>query len=62
MLLELTDGYNNQVMENWSFGVQHRPQIGQKGQNDEKVKYTRFECLTMLHTHFTMHMALWVGL
>jgi hypothetical protein len=61
-VLELIDDYNDQVMETRSFGVQTRPQLGQKEQNDEKVKYARFECLTMLHTPFTMYMELWFAL
>jgi hypothetical protein len=42
-VLELIDSYNDQVMETWSFGVQPRPQTGQKEPNVEKVKYPRFE-------------------
>jgi hypothetical protein len=58
-VLELIDGNLDQVMKTWSFGVQHRPQTSQKEQNCEKGYVCRFECLNMLHTPSTMHMALW---
>jgi hypothetical protein len=61
-VLELINGYNDQVMETWNFGVQSRPQTCQKEQNVEKVKYIRFKCLNMLHTPFSMHMVLWFAL
>jgi hypothetical protein len=44
------------------FRVQHQAQIGQKEQHDEKVKYERLEHLNMLHTPFTMLLALWFAL
>jgi hypothetical protein len=28
----------------------------------KKAKYVRFECFTMLHTPFTMHIPLWFSL
>jgi hypothetical protein len=35
-MLELINGKLDQVMEIWSFGVQHRAQTGQKKQNCEE--------------------------
>jgi hypothetical protein len=35
-VLELIDGYNGQLMETWSFGVQPLPQTGQKGKTMKK--------------------------
>jgi hypothetical protein len=35
-VLDLINGNLEQVLETLSFGVQHRPQIGQKEQNDEE--------------------------
>jgi hypothetical protein len=37
-VLELIDGYNDQVMKTWSFGVQPQHQIGQKEQNNQKCE------------------------
>jgi hypothetical protein len=58
-VLELMDGNLDQVIEPWSFGVQHRPQIRQKKQNNEEGSICRFECSHMLYTPSTMQMALW---
>jgi hypothetical protein len=33
-----------------------------RSQTMKKVKYARFECLTRLHTPFTMHTTLWFDL
>jgi hypothetical protein len=33
-----------------------------KGKTVKRVNYARFECLNMLHTLFTMHLALWFAL
>jgi hypothetical protein len=35
-VLELIYDKLNQVLETWSFGVQHRPQTVQKEENDDK--------------------------
>jgi hypothetical protein len=35
-MLELINRKQDKVMATWSFGVQHRPQTGQKEQNDEE--------------------------
>jgi hypothetical protein len=56
------DNFRVQVVSTLHFGVQSRSQTGQKVQNNEKVKYARFECLTMSHAPFTMYMALWFAL
>jgi hypothetical protein len=44
--------------------LESNPEIKQakKGKTVKKVKYARFEYLNMLHTPFTMHLALWFAL
>jgi hypothetical protein len=59
MILGLINGKVDQVMETWSFEVQHQPQTCQKEQNSEEGYVCRFEYSTMLHTPSTTHMALW---
>jgi hypothetical protein len=49
-------------MLTWSFGLQPRAQTDQKEQNNEKVKYERFEHSNMFHTPFIMYLACWFAL
>jgi hypothetical protein len=57
-VLERIDGYSDQLIETWSFRVQFRPQTDQKSKTMKKVKCASFECLNILHTPFTKHLAL----
>jgi hypothetical protein len=52
------------IIKSWRLGVLESNNDLKHAKNCKmmkKDKYTWFECLTMLHTYFTMHMALWFG-